>query len=159
MVVPSILITLKIIVLPLVAREVVSQLIPLGHSANETEHLSNFAFLYGTFPTAPSVFVYAAKYDVEQDLVATAMVACTFVAAPIMFMSARLLSITEINPKDYIEDLDRFLLDVSIIGLCATIWVSFVLVTTKKFVRVPHFMTLALVVSQVSSMPVFNLIS
>ena len=28
-----------------------------------------FAFLYGTFPTAPSVFLYATQYSVGIDLV------------------------------------------------------------------------------------------
>lgn len=144
-----ILIALKIIVLPLVAREIVSQVIQLGPSANETEHLSNFAFIYGTFPTAPSVFVFSAQYDLDQDLIAFAMVACTVVAAPIMFVSAHLLSLTEIDPNDYIEDLDKFLLDLSIVGVCVAAWVTFVLVSTKKYTRFPHFMTLVLVLSQV----------
>ena len=35
-----------------------------GSSDNETENLSNYGFLYGTIPTAPSVFVYATKYGI-----------------------------------------------------------------------------------------------
>lgn len=31
--------------------------------------LSNFAFLYGTFPTAPTVVIYAANYGLEVDRV------------------------------------------------------------------------------------------
>lgn len=40
-----------------------------GNDANETLDLSNFGFLYGTFPTAPGVFVYATQFNVEADLV------------------------------------------------------------------------------------------
>jgi len=52
------LIALKTLVLPIVARESV-EVLRAGVTANETAHLADFAFLYGTFPTAPSVFVYA----------------------------------------------------------------------------------------------------
>lgn len=40
-----------------------------GADANETVDLSNFGFLYGTFPTAPGVFVYATQFNVDADVV------------------------------------------------------------------------------------------
>lgn len=40
-----------------------------GTSKNSTAQYSMFAFLYGTFPTAPSVFLYASQYGVGMDLV------------------------------------------------------------------------------------------
>ena len=82
-------------------------------------------------------------------MTAAAMVACTLFAAPIMFVSARLLSLTNVNPADYIAQLDTFLFDISAVGLVAAVWVVFVLTVTKKVERVPHFMTCALAVSQV----------
>ena len=54
--------------LPLITREIVSIIKP-GKDANETADYSNFGFLYGTFPTAPGVFVYSTQYNVAQDLV------------------------------------------------------------------------------------------
>jgi hypothetical protein len=36
------------------------------------------------------------------------------------------LSIKDINPSDYINELDNFLLDVSVLSLLATLWVAFV---------------------------------
>lgn len=54
--------------LPIVAREMVASL-HAGADANETLDLSNFGFLYGTFPTAPSVFVYATHFNIDADLV------------------------------------------------------------------------------------------
>lgn len=36
----------------------------LNHSS-----LSNYAFLYGVFPTAPSVAIYAAHYNMELEVV------------------------------------------------------------------------------------------
>lgn len=56
------------LVLPLITREVVSLLRP-GVNANDTLNLSTFGFMYGTFPTAPMVFVLSTQYDVEVESV------------------------------------------------------------------------------------------
>ena len=144
--IPFILVMLKSVALPIVAREITSQM--SSAPENETEHLANFAFLYGTFPVAPSVFVFASRYNVEPDMMANSMVFSTALAAPIMYVSAKLLSITNLNPADYIEKLDQFLLDISVIGLLAAAWVVFVLCMTQKALRAPYFVTTALVVTQ-----------
>ena len=144
---PVILIITKTIVMPLIAREIVSTF-NVGANATATQEWSSFAFLYGTFPPAPGAFVYAVKYDVQKELLATALVACTFISAPIMFISARLLSIKSVNPGDYIQDLDNFLLDISIVSLFACLWVIFVLINSKKWKEMPHLVTLLLTVSQ-----------
>ena len=86
MIVPIVLVLTKIILLPLIARETVS-LLKVGTNHTETVFYSDFAFLYGTFPTAPTVFVFANQYKIMPELVATGMVICTVVAAPIMFIS------------------------------------------------------------------------
>ena len=80
---PLILIISKTIAMPIIARETVN-LLNVGANETDTQEWSNFGFLYGTFPSAPGVFVYASKYDLDTDLIATGMVACTFVSAPIM---------------------------------------------------------------------------
>ena len=86
MIVPIVLVLTKIILLPLIARETVS-LLKVGTNHTETVFYSDFAFLYGTFPTAPTVFVFANQYKIMPELVANGMVICTVVAAPIMFIS------------------------------------------------------------------------
>jgi predicted permease len=83
------------LVLPLVTRELVSVL-QAGADVNETIDLSNYGFLYGTFPTAPGVFVYSTQFNVDADLVASAMVACTFLSAPLM---VRLVHYSNKNKK------------------------------------------------------------
>ena len=45
---------------------------------------------------------------------------------------ARLLSIKDINPADYINELDNFLLDVSVLSFLATLWVAFVFVISRQ---------------------------
>merc|ERR1719285_1541853 len=128
---PFILIVMKSLVLPIIAREAVSQF-GAGATANETLDLSNYAFLYGTIPTAPSVFVYATNYGVVPDTIARTITASTFIAAPLMFVTAKLLTLMNMNPGDYIVELDTFLLDVSAVGLVAACWVVLVLAVNGR---------------------------
>ncbi|KAG0722565.1 Integral membrane protein GPR155 [Chionoecetes opilio] len=147
LVVPGILIATKTLILPLVTREVVSLLHP-GNSPNETADFSNYGFLYGTFPTAPGVFVFATHYNVAVDLMASSMVACTFLSAPLMFVSAKMVTLVHINPADYVRELEAILFNVSIIGLVSTVWVLIIFVLSKKWRKVPHFVTMCLAISQ-----------
>lgn len=77
------------------------------------------------------------------------MVACTFISAPLMFVSAKMITITNTNPSDYIKQLDAFTLDISIIGLIACLWVILVFSLTKKIFKIPHKITMCLIISQV----------
>lgn len=131
-------------------REVVS-LLHAGSDANETLDLSTYGFLYGTFPSAPTVFVFATQYNLDVDLIASAMVACTFLSAPLMFVSAKMITLTNMSPSKYIVELDNFAFDISIGSLIACCWILLVFLVTKKIRNVPHRMTAALVVSQVFS--------
>lgn len=74
------------------------------------------------------------------------MVICTFLSAPMMFLSAQVISIN----KDYAEQLQRFGFSISIVALVASLWVILVFLITKKYKRMPHRLTLCLIVSQVS---------
>ena len=49
------------------------------------------------------------------------MVACTFLSAPLMFISAKMLTLTNLTPSNYIEELDSFLFDISIVSIIATV--------------------------------------
>ena len=93
-------------------------------------YFSNYAFLYGTIPTAPSVFVYATNYEIIPDLIANTITASTFIAAPLMFVTARMLTLMNMDPRNYIDQLDIFLLDISVVGLIAACWVCFVLIVS-----------------------------
>uniref|UniRef100_T1IYY0 DEP domain-containing protein n=1 Tax=Strigamia maritima TaxID=126957 RepID=T1IYY0_STRMM len=143
----GILIALKILVLPLLIRETVTMIQP-GASANETVDFSMFGFLYGTFPSAPGVFVYAVQYNLEVDLVASAMVACTFISAPIMFLSAKMITLEVTESADYLPELNKFLFNISIVSLVACIWVIVIFIMGKKWNKVPQYATFCLVISQ-----------
>lgn len=49
----------------------VTRLLGCGASTGLSSTYAMFAFLYGTFPTAPSVFLYASQYSIGVDLVRT----------------------------------------------------------------------------------------
>jgi len=44
------------------------------------------------------------------------MVACTFISAPLMFVSARMITLTKLDPSDYLPELDTFVFRISIAG-------------------------------------------
>lgn len=73
------------------------------------------------------------------------MVACTFVSAPLMYISAQMTSMT----KDYASQLCIYEFDLSIIALIAAVWMLVFFVATKKYSRIPQKVTLCLVISQV----------
>lgn len=79
------------------------------------------------------------------------MVACTFVSAPLMFISAKMISITNLKPSDYLKELDNFSFDISVLAISAAIFVLLLFAVTKKFKRLPHRITCCLLVSQLIS--------
>nr|CAB3250704.1 integral membrane protein GPR155 [Phallusia mammillata] len=160
--IPLSLIAAKILLLPILARETVylfSHVIPVvdprhhnlttvvSTSQMNTSYLSslaNFGFLYGTIPTAPTVVIYAAKYSMEVDRLASGMVICTTLSAPIMYVSAWTLTITSMKVDYYKEQVLLVDQDVSIVGMLCAVWCVCLFIATKKFQRVPHLITLVL---------------
>lgn len=62
------------LVMPLVCKDMVD-ILDVGVNSTSANHtsLSNFAFLYGVFPTAPSVAIYAGHYNMELEVVSSAL--------------------------------------------------------------------------------------
>ncbi|CAH2039699.1 unnamed protein product, partial [Iphiclides podalirius] len=144
LILPCVLIMVKLIILPVVMRECVTALKP-GENDSETSSLSTYAFLYGTIPTAPAVFVFSNLYQLEMDLMASSMVICTFLSAPITFLSAQVITLN----KDFADQLKKFGFDLSIIALFAALWIFIVFTVTKKYKRMPHRITFCLNISQI----------
>ena len=42
-------------------------------------------------------------------------------SAPLMFVSAKMTTLTKLDPRDYVNDLDSFLFNMSILGLVASV--------------------------------------
>uniref|UniRef100_A0A8L0DL74 G protein-coupled receptor 155 n=1 Tax=Oncorhynchus mykiss TaxID=8022 RepID=A0A8L0DL74_ONCMY len=144
------LITAKLLVMPLICREMV-ELLYADHtnSGLNQSSLSNYAFLYGVFPTAPSVAIYAAHYNMELQVVTSGMVLSTFLSAPIMYVSAWLLTIPWMDPKPLMDSLQNVSFNVSIISLVTLVWTITVMFLSKKFKRLPHIFTLNLFLAQI----------
>lgn len=58
--------------MPLVCKDIVD-ILDVGVNSTRANHTSlfNFAFLYGVFPTAPSVAIYGGHYNMELEVVST----------------------------------------------------------------------------------------
>ncbi|KAK0178661.1 hypothetical protein PV327_007533 [Microctonus hyperodae] len=153
LVIPGILISVKLLALPLIIRESVI-LLNAGTNETDTTDLSTYGFLYGTIPTAPTLFIFSLRYNVDIDLIASAMVACTFLSAPLMFVSAKLITaINEgVSPSSYARQLNTFSMDISVASLAACIWLlmCFIVLEGKKYKRLTHRCTLCIIIAQIS---------
>ncbi|XP_031415222.1 integral membrane protein GPR155 [Clupea harengus] len=145
------LITAKLLVMPLICRDMVELLDTGNTSAVNHSSLSNYAFLYGVFPTAPSVAIYAAHYNMELEVVTSGMVISTFLSAPIMYAAAWLLTIPSMDPRSSVAALQTVSFNISIIGLFALVWTITVMFLSKKFKRLPHLFTVNFFLAQASS--------
>lgn len=98
---------------------------------------------------APGAFVIATKYDADVELVASSMVACTFISGPIIFISSKMISLTNLDPNDYSNELENFAFDISTLGIVAGLWTLLLLIVTKKYAKMPHKITCCLILSQI----------
>uniref|UniRef100_A0A8D0JBT4 DEP domain-containing protein n=1 Tax=Sus scrofa TaxID=9823 RepID=A0A8D0JBT4_PIG len=110
------LITAKLLVLPLLCREMV-ELLDKGDNVVNHTSLSNYAFLYGVFPVAPGVAIFATQFNMEVEIITSGMVISTFVSAPIMYVSAWLLTFPTMDPKPLAYAIQNVSFDISIISL------------------------------------------
>ncbi|XP_053327084.1 integral membrane protein GPR155 isoform X2 [Spea bombifrons] len=141
------LITAKLLALPLICREMV-ELLDKGNNLVNHTALSNYAFLYGVFPVAPGVAIFANQFNMEVEIITSGMVISTFVSAPIMYVSAWLLTIPSMDPKPLVSALQNVSFDISIVSLVSLIWSLAVLLLSKKYKRLPHLLTANLLLAQ-----------
>uniref|UniRef100_H0XFN7 G protein-coupled receptor 155 n=1 Tax=Otolemur garnettii TaxID=30611 RepID=H0XFN7_OTOGA len=141
------LITAKLLVLPLLCREMV-ELLDKGDSVVNHTSLSNYAFLYGVFPVAPGVAIFATQFNMEVEIITSGMVISTFVSAPIMYVSAWLLTFPNMDPKPLAYAIQNVSFDISIISLVSLIWSLAILLLSKKYKQLPHMLTTNLLIAQ-----------
>ncbi|KAL2087874.1 hypothetical protein ACEWY4_016702 [Coilia grayii] len=142
------LITAKLLVMPLICKDMVEILDTANSNSSNHSSLSNYAFLYGVFPTAPSVAIYAAQYNMELEVVTSGMVISTFLSAPIMYVSAWLLTIPWMDAMPLVTELQNVSFNISIISLLALVWTMSVMFLSKKFKRLPHMFVMNLFLAQ-----------
>ncbi|GAA6231177.1 integral membrane protein GPR155 isoform X1 [Lates japonicus] len=142
------LITAKLLLMPLICKDMVDLLDNSNTSALNHSSLSNYAFLYGVFPTAPSVAIYGVYYNAELEVITSGMVISTFLSAPIMYVSAWLLTIPWMDPELLMNSLQNVTFNISIVSLVALVWTIAVMFLSKKFKRLPHMFTVSLFLAQ-----------
>ncbi|CAF3574612.1 unnamed protein product [Adineta steineri] len=116
----------KLILFPLILRQAIFFLLkPINGSLNNTIDYSNFGFLYGTAPTAPSVIFYVPESNLAlQAIASTALVVSTLLAGPIMLVSAKMINLKTldlIKAQSYDAFLVKTSYDVSVMSLLCTI--------------------------------------
>lgn len=140
------LITAKLLLMPLLCREMV-ELLDKSGSLNHTS-LSNYAFLYGVFPAAPGVAIFATQFNMEVEIITSGMVISTFVSAPIMYVSAWLLTIPSMDSKKLASAIQNVSFDISIVSLVSLVWSLAVVLLSKKYKQLPHMLTTNLLIAQ-----------
>ncbi|NWV02645.1 GP155 protein, partial [Ptilonorhynchus violaceus] len=141
------LITAKLLMMPFLCREMVELLDKSDSVVNHTS-LSNYAFLYGVFPAAPGVAIFASQFNMEVGIITSGMVISTFVSAPIMYVSAWLLTIPSMDPNPLASALQNVSFDISIVSLISLTWSLIVVLLSKKYKQLPHMITTNLLVAQ-----------
>lgn len=140
--------TAKLLLMPLICKDMVDLLDNSNSSTLNHSSLSDYAFLYGVFPTAPSVAIYAVYYNAELEVVTSGMVISTVLSAPIMYVSAWLLSMSWTDPQVLMNSLQNVNFNISIVSLVALVWTLAVMFLSKKFKRLPHVFTVNLFLAQ-----------
>ena len=139
---PLILVGIKIIISPLINRLFVER--GLNDENSDTlEEYSSFSFLYGSIPTAPTAFIYALDYNLKPDIIASAMVICTVLSSPLLFVSMNLIR-SAYSKMDYKEDLASFLNQLSFINLPCVVWVLFLFIVGRKYKSITHRCTMVI---------------
>ncbi|POI34916.1 hypothetical protein CIB84_001332, partial [Bambusicola thoracicus] len=80
--------------------------------------------------------------------ITSGMVISTFVSAPIMYVSAWLLTIPSMDPNPLASALQNVSFDISIVSLVSLIWSLIVVLLSKKYKQLPHMITTNLLVAQ-----------
>jgi predicted permease len=117
---------MKLIIFPLVLRQAVFFLVkPINGNLSNTIDYSNFGFLYGTAPIAPSIIFYVPEANLAlQAIASTGLVVSTLLAGPIILVSAKMINLRTVDIKTtevYEMLLTKTAYDVSILSLFCTI--------------------------------------
>jgi len=105
--------------------------------------LVNFAFLYGTFPTALGVMSYATQYNTNPELVSAGIVLGTILSAPLMYVSAEILKVYDLSIDDHILNSSFNIAISAIIGI---VIILAIFIITRRFLCMPHSLTTSLTI-------------
>jgi hypothetical protein len=109
----------------------------------EDSALSNFGFIYGTFPTALGVASYASLSSVNPDLISAAIVICTIVSAPLMYVSANVLTVLHTDMEQFLENLRSFQITICMCSILCVVCVTPIFIS-KRYFKMPQTLTLTM---------------
>lgn len=132
---------MKLVILPLILRQAVFFLVPSINGSHDVKSdYSNFGFLYGAAPTAPSVVFYVPESNLAlQAIASTGLVVSTILSGPIMLVSAKMINLHMLDhnvTRAYEWSLVRTGFDVSIVSLLCTIIVLIGFCVRSRFLRI-----------------------
>ena len=136
------LVITKSIFTPILTHILVDQMSILFNGSADPA-LSNFGFLYGTFPTALGVDSYAGQYNVSPDLISAAIVICTAFSAPLMYVSANILTVLDTSQDQYLSSLMAFEFDICLFSIIGVILIGLIFIISKRYLLMPHSLTIS----------------
>lgn len=142
-VVPCTLTGIKLIVFPLLLRTL-TQFVVQGTDEHITA-ISNFGFLYGTIPTAPTAVIFALTYNISSWVMSSGLIISTIISAPLMFVSAVMIQIPDSTIEIFQRDLHQSIQIISLISIPCSIWTIFIFICGRKWTSITHRITLALI--------------
>ncbi|XP_065897490.1 lysosomal cholesterol signaling protein-like isoform X2 [Dysidea avara] len=138
----SLLCAAKMILMPLI-----TQLILEAFGLDK--EISTFGFVFGTFPTAPSVFVFAALFHCGTNVVGPALVFCTFLSAPIIYISARMALVRNVNSQDYHDIITDTRTDCSVVSIVSVVIVLGLFIAARRHRSHVHIFIMHLMAAMV----------
>lgn len=133
-----ILVSIKSFIMPLLNLTIV-QYINIDENSTYNETFSQFAFLYGTFPAAPTVYIFSNIYQIETLIVSAGLVLSTLLSAPMIFVSTNMIRFSEqIDYELLNDDLVKTIVFSSLISVLGTLMLISSFVVSKKFHSITH---------------------
>ncbi|XP_054718675.1 integral membrane protein GPR155-like [Uloborus diversus] len=117
----ALLVITKNMILPLLLQKV-SAFMLQGSTDEEIQNFSSFGFLYGTIPTAPSVYVFALQYGMSVTIITKTIIGSTIVSAPLMFASASVISLSQTGIYHLSFYLDQMIAYLSSTSVLSSAW-------------------------------------
>jgi len=113
--VPTILIFCKVILLPIIGKTIIELL-------QGTAEMSAATFIYCAIPTTGGVFLYALQYKMSPHRIAIAMVLCTIISAPVLFIMAVLATVDGVTIESFYHQLPEYTVVPSYLSIAGSLW-------------------------------------
>ena len=120
---PLLLVGAKTLLLPILNAVLISAFEVSDEVVDGTAYsLQLFGFLLGTFPTAPSVFLYASEFGVLINEATTGVILCTAISGPLTLVTAQLAELTISGTADYLSLLQNTSESMAIVSMVGAMW-------------------------------------